>query len=99
HRVRPEVGNASVYGCLVLLWSSCLAIGGREFGNIRTNKHYGKSPVRGENRLALWIGAIHIGFLAVLLKGNGNQGPHPHKLRGRLSDRLPSGQKNSEYQR
>src|SRR5262249_11574676 len=66
-RVRTEVGNASVYGCLVLFWSSCLAIGGREFGNIRTNEHYGKSAVRGENRLALWIGAIHIALLVVLL--------------------------------
>jgi hypothetical protein len=46
-----------------------------------------KPPLGGENRLALWIYAIHIGLLASLLKSDGNEPPRPHKLLGRLSDR------------
>jgi hypothetical protein len=46
-----------------------------------------KPPLEGENRLALWIYAIHIGLLASLLKRDENEPPRPHKLLGRLSDR------------
>lgn len=39
-------------------------------------------------RLALCIGAIHIGLFGLLLKRDGGQCPHPHRSLGRLSDRL-----------
>src|SRR6516225_2083629 len=52
HRVCTVVRYASLHGCLVFFGSSCFAIGGREFGNIRTDKHYGKVTVRVENHLA-----------------------------------------------
>ena len=66
YRVRAEVGKAPLRGCLVFFWSSCLAIVGREFRNIRTNKHYGKVAIWFKNCLALRIRTKIIGFLAVL---------------------------------
>jgi hypothetical protein len=37
-----------------------------------------------------------IGLFGLLSKRDGDQGPHPHRFLGRLSDRLLSGVKNSE---
>ena len=99
YRVRAEVGKAPLRGCLVFFWSSSLAIVGREFRNVRANKHYGKAAIWFENCLALRIGTKIIGLLAVLLSRDGNECPRPHKILGRLRDRLLSGQKNCENQR
>ena len=99
HRVRTEVGNAPLHDGLVFFRGSCLAIVGGEFGKIRTGDDYRKVTVRIEDRLALRIGTVHIGLLAVLLKRDGNERPRSHEVLGRLRDRLLSGQKNSENQR
>jgi hypothetical protein len=57
-----------------------------------------KRPLGVEHHLALRIGTKIIGLLAVLLKRDGSERPRPHKLLGRLRDRLLSGQKNYENQ-
>ena len=98
-RVRTEEGNAALHGCLVFFWSSCLAIVGCEFRNIRTGDDQRITAVSVEDLLALRIGTIHIGPLAVLLKLYGDERPRPHELLGRLRDRLLSGYKNSANQR
>jgi hypothetical protein len=49
--------------------------------------------------LALRIGTPIIGLLSVLLKCAGNENPRPHKLLGRLRDRLLIWQNKSKNQR
>ena len=100
HRVRAEVGNAPLYDLRVFFWSSQLATIGREFGKSRAGDDYRKAAVRVEDRLALRIGTIKIGLLAVLLNRDGNERPCSHEVLGRrLRDRLLYGQKNTENQR
>ena len=72
HRVRTEEGNAPVHDGLVFFWSSCLAIVELEFGKIRPDDDFRNAAVSLPRRLALRIGTIKIGLLAVLLKRDRN---------------------------
>src|SRR5271169_2711445 len=63
HRVRAEVGNAPLHDGLIFFWSTCLAIVGGEFGNIRTGADGRKAAVRIEDRLALRTGAEQLDFV------------------------------------
>jgi hypothetical protein len=89
HRVRTEVGNAPLHDGLVFFWSSCLAIVGCEFRKIRPSDDERHAAVSIVRLLALRIGTIKIGLLAVLLKRDGNERPRSHKLLRRLRDRRP----------
>jgi hypothetical protein len=100
HRVRTEEGNAPVHDGLVFFWSSCLAIVELQFGKIRPDDDFRNAAVSLPRRLALRIGTIKIGLLAVLLKRDRNERPRSHEIFGRgLRGRLLTRQKNSENQR
>jgi hypothetical protein len=83
HRVRTEVGKASMHDGLVFLRTSCLSIIGCEFGKIRPGDDDRNMAVRVIHYLSLWIGTIKIGLLAVLLKRDGNERPCSHEVLGR----------------